>query len=65
MGVKLSATRGAHRPLVGQHGSLAWWFDGELLRIAHVDRPVSTRNRYSSKRELSPATRSQLQPVCK
>jgi len=48
-------------PLVGIVGSLAWWFDGERLRIAHLDRPVTARKRYSSTR----ATSSQLQHVCK
>jgi len=31
----------AMRPLCGREGMLAWWFDGERLRIALLHRPVS------------------------
>lgn len=28
------------RPLVGAHGQVVWWFDGDRLRIALLVRPV-------------------------
>jgi hypothetical protein len=40
-----NAGRGPQRPLVGLEGALAWWFDGELLRISHRDRPTVHRGK--------------------